>query len=110
MVRLTRRDPPPLRRAPPGSRRPIPRRRAAAIPPAPRSPAPSPPWYIPCCVFDPMLGPLAMNRRGQSTVEPMLAVTGVLFALVLAAYVRHDAFMALVAAIAEWIGARVELP
>jgi hypothetical protein len=58
----------------------------------------------------PLPMPLRMSRRGQSTVEPMLAVTGVLFVLVLAAYVRHDAFMALVAAIAEWIAVRVELP
>ncbi|MDP2308061.1 MAG: hypothetical protein Q8P18_18705 [Pseudomonadota bacterium] len=51
-----------------------------------------------------------MSLRGQSTVEPMLGVTGILFALVLAGYVWHDAFEALVGTIAGWVAARVEMP
>lgn len=51
-----------------------------------------------------------MNQRGQSTVEPMLAVTGLLFALVIAGYVWHEAFEDLVGTIAQWVGARVEMP
>lgn len=54
--------------------------------------------------------PFAPSQRGQSTVEPMLAVTGLLAGLVLAGYVWHEPFQALIGLIAEWIAARVELP
>jgi len=51
-----------------------------------------------------------MSLRGQSTVEPMLALTGVLLALVVFGYVRHDLFQQLVIRIAEWVATLVEIP
>lgn len=50
-----------------------------------------------------------MNLRGQSTVEPMLAVTGVLFGLVMAAHVWSGAFQSLIAALATWIATHAGL-
>ena len=43
-------------------------------------------------------------------MEPLLVLTGILLAFVLAGYVRHDDFGRLVAHIAEWIGTLVEIP
>lgn len=51
-----------------------------------------------------------MNRRGQSTVEPMFVLTAVLLALGLFLYVREDLYTALVITIGEWVAARVQLP
>jgi hypothetical protein len=51
-----------------------------------------------------------VNRSGQSTVEPMLAITALLLALVFGAAVFHPQFQALVGAIFDWVGTKVDIP
>ncbi|MDP2314187.1 MAG: hypothetical protein Q8P41_14890 [Pseudomonadota bacterium] len=50
------------------------------------------------------------SLRGQSTVEPMLVMTGIVLTLVLSAYIWDDQFQRLVWAIGEWVATRIELP
>jgi hypothetical protein len=51
-----------------------------------------------------------VTQRGQSTVEPMIALTVTLLSLACFAYVRHDLFVELVAFIFDWVGSRIDLP
>ncbi len=54
--------------------------------------------------------PSTTRQRGQSTVEPLIAVTLVVLLPVLAGYLFPEAFGQLVADVAAWIVSFVELP
>ena len=56
------------------------------------------------------MNPPTARERGQSTVEPLIAVTLVVLLPVLAGYVFPEAFGQLVADVAAWIASFVELP
>jgi hypothetical protein len=56
-----------------------------------------------------MVRSLLMNQRGQSTVEPMLALTAFILAIVLAGCVFHEQFDGLVAVIGEYVVTKLDL-